>query len=135
MRTLAFAFTVFNTGYILFVLVKPELFFELLDSLTWPWLAGDGVLRIGFGVALIGVASNARFTKLLQITGGWVIVGGIFMPIMGVEFIRDTVHSMYGQNIELLQGSMVFKLMFMGVLAYALMPPREDDAAPQGLTE
>jgi hypothetical protein len=125
MRKLAFVLTFFFIGYILFVAVKPELFLEIVNSLTWPWLLGEEALRVAFGVALIRIAAASRMPIFLSIIGGFSVVAGIVFPILGVGFVRGYVDFFVGQNAELLSGMMVGKLAFMAVIVYALMPPRE----------
>ena len=85
MRNSAFLFTSFYTTILFILLVKPELFFEALESMTWQWVMLEEAIRLGFAVTVIRAASTSRMPMFLRIVGVVAILEGIFYVIIGSE--------------------------------------------------
>ncbi len=79
----------------------------------------DAVGRIVFGVAVFFAAPASRAPVSLRIFGVVNIVGGIFMPALGVDGYRSLVELKLGLLPRLWAAS---ALLFGALLAYALVP-------------
>ena len=110
-----------------FLMLKVELVFELLDSLTLSMLLAIGALRIGYGIVLSGAASTSRMPRTVRFLGVIFILAGIITPMIGVENIRALVDGFYQDDVWILRMGSVFALMMFGFIVYALAP-RQDDA-------
>jgi hypothetical protein len=120
MRKLALAYALLFAGIILFFGVKPELFFDMIHSLTWPWLLFGGAFRLGFGVLLIGAAATARYPTFLKIIGAITILGGLTVPILGADTISEMTETLYGRNVWGLRIGCAFSFLFLAFVVYAL---------------
>ena len=134
MRKSAFLFTSFYTTILFILLVKPDLFVEAMESMTWRWIMLEEAIRLGFAVTVFGAASTSRMPRFLRIVGVVAVLEGICYVIIGGEGLLAINEAMFGGNIELFRAAIVGTLMLMGVIAYGLMPPRKVDAVPQGIT-
>ncbi len=79
----------------------------------------DAVGRIVFGVAVFLAAPASRAPVSLRIFGVVNIVGGIFMPALGVDGYRSLVELKLGLLPRVWAAS---ALLFGALLAYALVP-------------
>ena len=79
-------------------------------------------IRLVFGVALFFAAPTSRAPRTLRVLGVVVIVAGLAMPVVGIEFFRSQVDwwSTRGPGFHRAWG--VFALLFSALLAYALVP-------------
>ena len=79
-------------------------------------------IRLVFGVALFFAAPTSRAPRTLRVLGVVVIVAGLAMPVVGIEFFRSQVDwwSTRGPGFHRAWG--VFALVFSALLAYALVP-------------
>ena len=134
MRKSALLFTSFYTTILFILLVKPDLFVEAMESMTWRWIMLEEAIRLGFAATVIGAGSTSRMPKFLRIVGVVAVLEGICYVIIGGEGLLAINEAMFGGNIELFRAAIVGTLMLMGVIAYGLMPPRKVDAVPQGIT-
>ena len=127
MRKFALSYTLLFAGLILFLGVKAEVFFDMIDSMTWPMLIGGGAFRLGFGVVLIGAAATARYPTALKIIGITAILSVLFIPVMGPEVNGEMFEVLYGRDVWALRGGCTFGLAYLAFVIYAL-GPRQDDA-------
>lgn len=109
------------------ILVKPELFFDALESMTWRWIMFEEAIRLAFAVTVIGAASTSRMPTFLRCVGVLAIAEGVCYAIMGSETLLAINEAMFGQDIGLFRAAVMASLMLMGLVAYGLMP-RQDDA-------
>ena len=135
MRKSAFLFTSFYTTILFILLVKPDLFVEAMESMTWRWIMLEEAIRLGFAATVIGAGSTSRMPKFLRIVGVVAVLEGICYVIIGGEGLLAINEAMFGQNIELFRAAVAGTSMLMGVIVYGLMPPREGAAAPQGIPQ
>ena len=126
MRKFALVYSLLLAGIVLFIGVKAELFFDTIESLTWPLLIGGGVFRLGFGAVLVGAAATARYPNFLKIIGITTILAVLFIPVMGPEVIGEMFEVLYGRDVWALRGGCTFGLAFMAFVVYALAPRQEE---------
>lgn len=111
------------------LLVRPELVFEFMESLTIGWLFGVAALRIGLGALVIGAASSARMPCTLKVLGAFFILAGFFTPVLGVENLRTLVGEIYGESVAMIRMGMIFGIAFLVFLVYALLSAQEKAGA------
>ncbi len=112
-----------------FFLVKPELFYEFyaVVFLTSGGLYTVAVLRVVFGLALIGVARASRAPRTLRVLGAFIIVAGISLPFIGVDGLRalvDGIDWFAAQDMAVPRIMAMGAMMFMLSILYALTPQR-----------
>ncbi|MFP6584697.1 MAG: hypothetical protein VCD00_19345 [Candidatus Hydrogenedentota bacterium] len=135
MRKSAFLFTSFYAVVLFILLLKPGLFIQALESMSWRWIMLEEAIRGGFAVSLFGAASTSRMPVFLRVIGVLTIAEGFCYVIIGSEGLLAINDAMIGENIALFRAAIVGTLMLMGVIAFGLMSPREDEAVPQGIPQ
>ena len=127
MRKFALVLTYLFIGSIPFFMVRADLIFGLVESLTVSVLLAIAVLRVGYGIALFGAADSSRMPRFLKFLGVLFIAAGVITPFIGIENIRALFGDIYSDDVWVLRSGAVFPAIMFGFIAYALAP-RQDDA-------
>ncbi len=86
-------------------------------------------IRLVFSLALFFAAPTSRAPRTLRVLGAIGIVGGLAMPVVGVEGLQSRVEWYSALGPGFLRTHAVFTLGFSALLAYALVP-RSRAASP-----
>ncbi len=84
-------------------------------------------IRILLGVALMVVASRSRVPKTLWAFGMFLVVAGLMLPFLGVEFIRGIIDWWLALGPGFLRAWGVTSILFSALLAYAVTPGKDQD--------
>jgi asparagine N-glycosylation enzyme membrane subunit Stt3 len=87
--------------------------------LTRPGLWLAAALRIVLGIALILVAPNSRFPRVLRVIGVLTVVAGIATPLIGLERARAIVEWETARGPTAMRIPAMFALALGSFLAYA----------------
>jgi hypothetical protein len=77
--------------------------------------------RVVFGGLLILVAPTSRASDLLQILGGLSIVGGVVIPLLGLETFTGLIDWFLGLGPTFIRGWGVLAIVLAGLLMYAVV--------------
>jgi hypothetical protein len=92
MRWFAIAFGLAMTSIGIVGLVDPAL---LLDATSFTRTSVGlyivAIIRVSFGLVLIGVAATSRMPRTVRILGAFIVLSGIITPFVGVERARAIV--------------------------------------------
>ena len=129
MKWIARSFVVLVIALAAFFMVKPELFYEFyaVVFLTSSGLYTVAVLRVVFGLALIGVARASRAPRTIRVLGALTIVGGISLPLIGVDGLGALVEGIdwfAAQDITAIRIMTMFAVPVWLSILYALTPRR-----------
>ncbi|MFP6581090.1 MAG: hypothetical protein VCD00_00890 [Candidatus Hydrogenedentota bacterium] len=131
MKLAARAITYLFLAMLFFFMVKPEILFDILNSSNSSWLYVGALIRIVYGVTLIGASGQSRFPFGVAAFGVLLIGGGIMLPIIGVEGVHNIVDEIYGENVTLFRGAGLLSLSLFMFVLYALRPPSEESEVPE----
>ena len=115
-RTVVLAIIVIS----IFIIAKPEMFFEFVDSLTSVGLYSVAAFRVVFGLLLIGAAGASRMPRTLQVVGALLIFGGIMIPFIGVDGLHAIFDAIYGQSVALFRAGTTIGVLVQLFFMYAL---------------
>ncbi len=127
MRRLALALVSLIIVMLIAVMARPEMLFELMESLTPGWLYAAAAMRVALGALLFGAARSARMPRTLKVLGVLFVLGGLGLPFVGVDNLRAIVDAIYGQDLNVVRVGMPIGAGFFLFIAYALTPRKEEE--------
>ena len=109
-------------------MVSPASLGDMVNFVTTPaGLYTAAGIRILLGVALLVVASRSRVPKTLRVFGVILIVAGLILPFLGVEFIRGIIDWWLALGTGILRAWGVTAILVSALLAYAVTPGKNQD--------
>ncbi len=102
---------------------NPEVLVSVVQVYETPTgLYAAAGIRLVFSVALFFAAPTSRAPRTLRTLSAIGIVGGLAMPVVGVEGLQSRVEWYSALGPGFLRTHAVFTLGFSALLAYALVP-------------
>ena len=106
-------------------LFVPEAFAEVVRRIQAPpLLYFAAVVRVGFGLVLIGAATGSRAPWGLRILGALITLGGLLTPFFGVEFARVILGWWSEGGAAAIRGFAAAALAIGAFILYATGKPR-----------
>ena len=109
------------------ILVKPFGLQDFADLFVTPsglWLAA--ALRVSFGVALWMAAAASRMPRALRVLGVLFIIGGLAIPVIGLEGLREIAEWGASQDANGLRVAGLFAFALGGFVIWSVWPRRSE---------
>lgn len=109
------------------ILVKPFGFQDFADLFFTPsglWWAA--ALRVAFGIALLMAAATSRMPRTLRVLGVVFIVGGLSIPVIGLERMQGIAEWGASQEANVVRVPALFAFAMGWFIIWSVWPRRSE---------